>query len=342
MYFIKQFMLFTFLGLALSACGSGGGKEQNNGVPSKQGINSELPVTLKNGNVLSSDSTQEPVAVNSNIGKDQTQLNSSNGSGKEQNNDTAINQDTNGEQLNKDISSPEKNQESTTASSNSNIENDQTRFERLNRNGAYGGEIINSSLISLKLEGKEIALIPQKDNIKISEDSELITLRSIDGNLLGYYGYAKISEISKNDFGEFSAKHTYLPLFEIDPEVEKIRPAQNMTYQGKMFYHYLQIPEQSLEAGVTAVYQANTKRISVEISDTQGNLWNIRDGGRDGVEVSESGDVVGRLYTNKVPSGEFIGGIYGKNGELLVAKTKYEDHQDPQKSWKGVVGAIGK
>ena len=41
-------------------------------------------------------------------------------------------------------------------------------------------------------------------------------------------------------------------------------------------------------------------------------------------------------------TGEFIGGLYGKRGEVLLGEAYHEDSNAPQNNWKGVIGATEK
>ncbi|MDG6227933.1 hypothetical protein P9J82_08625 [Glaesserella parasuis] len=50
-----------------------------------------------------------------------------------------------------------------------------------------------------------------------------------------------------------------------------------------------------------------------------------------------------QLYTREngkpTKAGQFDGGLYGKNGEILLGKAKNEDITKRENNWKGVIGA---
>lgn len=220
---------------------------------------------------------------------------------------------------------------------------DEDVFSHLNKNGSYGNSI-HSSFVNLILDGKNITLQPISNNIHLGNDYQLHTLRDKEGRLFGYYGYTRVSEEFMNTFNsdEKSIRHHYLPLLEIDSRAESVLPTHNFTYTGNMYYYHIEAPQQAKQADVTAIYQANTKRIAIEISDNNGNVWYIKENRNiDGVNVNEQGKVFGKLYARDGSYGTFDGAIYGQNGEILVGKTQYDDYANSQRNWKGVVGAMG-
>ncbi|MDG6330118.1 hypothetical protein P9991_10860, partial [Glaesserella parasuis] len=59
--------------------------------------------------------------------------------------------------------------------------------------------------------------------------------------------------------------------------------------------------------------------------------------------VSENGSIFTKLYLMdgkpKKVAGQFDGGLYGKNGEILLGKAKNEDITKKENNWEGVIGA---
>ncbi|MDH2998972.1 hypothetical protein A1D22_03735 [Pasteurellaceae bacterium LFhippo2] len=205
-----------------------------------------------------------------------------------------------------------------------------------------GGINDTNDYITLNLVDKNITLAvvepkdpKSKNNLS---NSHLETLRDNNGHLMGYYGYAALSRETENDTvsdGKTLA-YRYLPLLEMDHNQPTTQPTTNIQYQGKMYYHYTEIPAQALEASVRANYIAETKKLTMDITGTRNgdDYWQLK-----ATEVSKDGNVVGRLFTDKTASGEFDGKIYGLKGELLIGNAKNEDSNDRTKNWQGVLGA---
>lgn len=203
----------------------------------------------------------------------------------------------------------------------------------------------NRHWISLKLENDKITMSPLSAEIAINNAKpELQALMGKDGRLLGYYGYAQLSKTVPNPYypDENSAEYAQLSLLAMD-ESQKIQPQQNLHYVGNFYYHYLNSPTQALSGRVSAYYNNDDKRLSMELFGEDNDYWELKESRKAAsVNVAPDGTIFGRLWRNNQPAGEFDGAIYGKNGEILAGKAEYQDSLYPNNSWKGVVGAKSK
>lgn len=208
-------------------------------------------------------------------------------------------------------------------------------FNRLSKTGDNFGA---HSWLSIKLEGKSIALAP---SLRTNASGQKIqTLRDDQGKLLGYIGYlvGTQSEADPLRPSELTITHKAFTLFGLDDHTQKL-PTVTQQYAGEMYYYYTDTPVTVYTAGVNANYSAATKQVEMTISG-RGNdrhrLWTLS------TQADPHGNVAGNLIENRQPSGNFIGGFYGNEGKLLAGQAEFEDHRINQQSqsWKGVVGAI--
>lgn len=227
---------------------------------------------------------------------------------------------------------------------------DQAVFNRLS---SYPKELHDNRVARIELNGRDIALMPVRENISIN-GSRIHTLRDNQGNLFGYYGAATMSESvqSWRHPDEKDVKYYYLPLLDFDRSNQSVQPSQNMRYDGKMYYAYVEAPVQSLEATVVAHYNRTNKGLSMEIYNRNGMDLELREGkysNRRYVVLSgdQQNNVFGALYDKNTRAvvGQFDGGIYGASGEILVGKTQSNNigaSTQGREDWIGVVGAKGK
>ncbi|MDO9986824.1 hypothetical protein Q7463_07745 [Glaesserella parasuis] len=200
-----------------------------------------------------------------------------------------------------------------------------------------GGYYDANNWVSITLEGKEIKLAPVSGSN--SNNSKMNTLRDADGNLVGYYGYATLNKIKENQYkpGEKDVERKYMALLEAREEAKTL-PTHDLSYQGKMYYALNAAPEQAKEANVTATYRHMNKSILINIYDVNGNNLTTNQ-----TNVSENGSIFTKLYLMdgkpKKVAGQFDGGLYGKNGEILLGKAKNEDITKKENNWEGVIGA---
>ncbi|UOO77607.1 hypothetical protein LVJ85_03770 [Neisseria sp. Dent CA1/247] len=182
-------------------------------------------------------------------------------------------------------------------------------------------------------------------------DPKVETLRDLDGKLVGYYGYALVSEQKRgeeraDDEKIFSTnRHFFLRSADLS---QRQLPAGSgdITYTGKMFYQYNKNPNPAEEAVVSAKYSGKNQRLSMTISGKDGQ-WRLQEGKNvsnpnTSVFVFSNGIVGGNLAfrgnaDDKFrPDGTFTGGFYGKNGSVLIGDAQSEDRDN---GWKGVIGA---
>ncbi|MDG6340077.1 hypothetical protein P9995_07900 [Glaesserella parasuis] len=215
---------------------------------------------------------------------------------------------------------------------------DQDIWHDFSKNGGYYDA---NNWVSITLADKEIQLAPV-DGSGLN-GSKMNTLRDADGNLVGYYGYATLSKIKPNPYkpGENIAEYRYMALQEAKYDARSI-PNVDMTYRGTMYYALDTAPQQALEASVSANYKNANKSISIEIfGKAERSSWYLTT--HKPQEVGSYGSVFTQLYTTEngkfIKAGQFDGGLYGKNGEILLGKAKNEDTTKQENNWKGVIGA---
>lgn len=211
-------------------------------------------------------------------------------------------------------------------------------FGRFSKNG---GHYDANAWMSINLDGTELKLAGLSDAHLNAQ--QIHTLRDSDGQLVGYYGYAALSKTKPSQYHpeENVAEYKYMALREAREEARSV-PNVDMTYRGKMYYALDSAPQQALEADVSANYRNASKSISIEIagqSDRSG--WHLTTNTPQ--SVSENGSIFTQLYTREngklVKAGQFDGGLYGKNGEILLGEAKHEDSTKQENNWKGAVGA---
>lgn len=215
---------------------------------------------------------------------------------------------------------------------------DQDIWHDFSKNGGYYDA---NNWVSITLADKEIQLAPV--NGSHLNDSKMNTLRDADGNLVGYYGYATLSKIMPSPYHpeENIAEYKYMALQEAKDDARSI-PNVDMTYRGTMYYALDTAPQQALEADVSANYKNANKSISIDIfGNAERSDWYLTT--HKPQEVSSDGSVFAQLYTREngklIKAGQFDGGLYGKNGEILLGKAKNEDITKQENNWKGVIGA---
>ena len=210
---------------------------------------------------------------------------------------------------------------------------DKAIFEKI---GNTGGVWDSSNWVKLNLSGNEIELAPVDGVTSRPENQTIHTLRNSDGELLGYYGYATVSKVTPdpNRPDENNVEYRHLALKAID-DSQMIQPSLDMQYLGKMYYALNQVQAQALEADVQARYQSANKQITIEIFGDNHQLETKN------AYVENSGSIFTRLYDmdTKKEAGVFNGGLYGKQGEVLLGEAYHEDSNAPQNNWKGVIGA---
>ncbi|QIW16251.1 hypothetical protein A4G20_07850 [Pasteurellaceae bacterium RH1A] len=203
-------------------------------------------------------------------------------------------------------------------------------------------------------DDKKVALALAKADDKLNHITrdKVETLRDSQGNLVGYYGYALVNHLKQNEdepdkFEGLAPKDYYL--FSAD-ERQKHRPETQATlhYEGKMFYRYNEDNLTPKTAEVFAQYKGENKTASMWIKDganrwylTENRVGNLKAAQRE-VDVSEDGVFSGHLLHDKTgeatkvtPDGNFVGGFYGSQGDVLVGEAN-------GLNWKGVVGATVK
>ncbi|MDO1510152.1 MULTISPECIES: hypothetical protein [unclassified Neisseria] len=176
------------------------------------------------------------------------------------------------------------------------------------------------------------------------------TLRDLDGTLVGYYGYARVSEQKKDEArpdGEkiYAADRHFFLQSSDSSQLRLPVSLGNVTYKGKMFYQYNNDPNRAAEADVSATYFGQSKRLSMTISGQEGQ-WRLQDSpavsSPETASVHANGLVAGYLAfkgneeAKFKPNGTFTGGFYGKNGSVLTGQAQFNDKD---KGWKGVIGA---
>ncbi|MDO1510072.1 MULTISPECIES: hypothetical protein [unclassified Neisseria] len=175
------------------------------------------------------------------------------------------------------------------------------------------------------------------------------TLRDNAGTLVGYYGYARVSEQKKDINKENYNSLSYFYLQDVDQSMQQ-RPVGmgDIKYSGKMLYQYNADSRQQ-EADVSAIYHVGEKKMSMNIHDNFGGLWTLREmktvRSNDRVGVREDGSVGGYLFFHNNEgekpkfNGNFNGGFYGKDGSVLTGRASFEDKKG---GWEGVIGATAK
>ncbi|WP_107854945.1 hypothetical protein [Neisseria weaveri] len=210
-------------------------------------------------------------------------------------------------------------------------------------NGVFGGGLIN---LALSGQDKKINLQVLEPYYLVNEKVE--TLRDQAGNLVGYYGYVRVSEQKEDLLRE--EKRTDLRGLYIHDVVDGLQKQPvgvgQIAYKGKMLYEYAEQPN-LLEADVSAIYYADTKRVSMDIHDRAGGKWDLRKDRwsrkHELVGVEDTGAVSGYLFfhdkENNTPkyNGNFTGGFYGENGSVLTGHATFENNKG---GWKGVIGAV--
>lgn len=236
---------------------------------------------------------------------------------------------------------------------------DQTVFGRLatypqevyNTNCKYCTNYSNAHLVQIKLEGREITVMPMRESL--NQTHKIQTLRDDNGNLFGYYGGVRLSELVQSVAhpSEKELMYYYLPLLDFDKTNQSVQPSQNMSYNGKMYYTKVKTLANVLEATVTARYNHTNKNISMEIQNEEMDLELISNKFKPRepvtVQQGQQNNVFGLLYdkNQKQVVGQFDGGIYGASGEILVGKTQSNNigaSTQGREDWIGVVGAKGK
>lgn len=216
---------------------------------------------------------------------------------------------------------------------------------------------ISDIVLNLKLDEKnnvEISLLNEdsnRDNLTITNkisSSKIKTLNDSTGKLLGYYGYIQLSQVIQGEregIDNINLKDHYLLSMS---DSEKRRPDNSLEYKGNMFYQYTESSNEKLEAIVSAKYNHIDKKLSMEIFGKGDDYWRLGNFGStklpigkvDGAFVGNDGTILNSKLYSKIegdpsklaPDANFSGGIFGKNGEVLVGSAIGQ-------KWQGVIGA---
>ena len=229
---------------------------------------------------------------------------------------------------------------------------DKKTFDTLSINAPHQGGAEVQRLLNITLNGKniELAMVPPNDIVS----KQIETLRDKAGNLVGYYGHARIDEPQKDVNGEPAVpKLHHLTLLNAAESLRQL-PSSDMKYTGNMFYQYFtyQNPEGMMhKASVEANYSNNNKTMNMLIlSDNEDKVWRLRNqrsaSASTEVSVSENGSMAGYLFEeyNKAErpkfNGNFTGGFYGENGSVLMGTTHFDGSDAAGTGkWQGVLGA---
>lgn len=212
-------------------------------------------------------------------------------------------------------------------------------FDSFNRNG---GSFESGEWISLQLdENQNIQVLPLHEKM-IFSSKEAEAFWDNSGQLLGYLGYASFSHTKPNinNPDDEIVTHYSFPMLEMD-QSQKMRPNNDINYQGSFYYAYNDRMVTTLKGDVTATYRAEDKRLFLELFGQNNEHWELKENPhKQGVNVAENGGIFGQVYDKTTRNATFDGGIYGKNGEVLAGKLTYDDHSSTENnSWKGVLGA---
>lgn len=211
-------------------------------------------------------------------------------------------------------------------------ETDEAIFNRLSSEN-FGSQ----DWLRINLEGKEI-LLSATTNTKVS-DQAMKPLRDSDDKLVGYVGYLAGTQTEDDPLRPDDPRVTRkaFALLGVD-EKQLTLPAMSFVYEGEMHYFY-DNQANIYTAGVSANYVAASKKVEMTISGRDADhsrLWTLS------TTAQSDGKVAGVLIENRQRRGEFDGGFYGKEGKFLVGKTQFEDANNQDGSWKGVVHTIAK
>lgn len=211
-------------------------------------------------------------------------------------------------------------------------ETDEAIFNRLSSEN-FGSQ----DWLRINLEGKEI-LLSATTNTKVS-DQTMKPLRDSDDKLVGYVGYLAGTQTEDDPLRPDDPRVTRkaFALLGVD-EKQLTLPAMSFVYEGEMHYFY-DNQVNIYTAGVSANYVAASKKVEMTISGRDADhsrLWTLS------TTAQSDGKVAGVLIENRQRRGEFDGGFYGKEGKFLVGKTQFEDANNQDGSWKGVVHTIAK
>lgn len=225
----------------------------------------------------------------------------------------------------------------------------------------YAHGIVDDAQLVLNTDTGEIniQLLPdpsaQTKTTFFGNDPQIHTLRNNMGQLVGYYGYAGLNKLKKDDFGDYSlASQQYLYVQDMDEQQAKrpdISSNQQIDYTGKMLYRYNDTDATLRTADVQASYFGKDKTLSMNIEAYEqgaSKLWTLHKEkiakSSPRVEVDEQGKMSGYLFANetekKVFSGHFSGGLYGINGEVLTGSVQHEENNTMK--MEGVIGATAK
>lgn len=241
------------------------------------------------------------------------------------------------------------------------LEMNQARFKELftNPNLVFSGTNTEYLTLSLDDQNKVNLTLLDVPNKKLSfkGDSQVQALFGNDGALLGYYGYAIVGEAEKmyDEYQDPNFKPLYMQAAD-DSKRGIPSGTAELKYSGKMFYHDKSQLAQNFEATVSATYFGADKKMTMDIQDNQHHWVLVPNKAQisntnDRVDVSQSGDKLGgvsgflleldstrgdrKANVNSAYTGFFSGGLYGKEGEVLIG-----DVQGTQNGqWQGVVGA---
>ena len=226
---------------------------------------------------------------------------------------------------------------------------DQEVFNRLSLQTKDGVVLENLFKLVLREGTKKIELdvVPPHS---FTGTPKIETLRDIDGTLVGYYGYARVSEQKEDKLRDeqYAADRHFFIQYADSHQLQQPAGLSDIRYQGKMFYQYKNYPNNAEEATVNALYSVANKTLGMTIVSDKDGAWTLHQGRERSSPALASvteGRVAGHLMfsgngkdteTRLMPDGVFVGGFYGKNGSVLTGKAHFDDKE---KGWEGVVGA---
>ena len=226
---------------------------------------------------------------------------------------------------------------------------DQEVFNRLSLQTKDGVVLENLFKLVLREGTKKIELdvVPPHS---FTGTPKIETLRDIDGTLVGYYGYARVSEQKEDKLrdDQYAADRHFFIQYADSHQLQQPAGLSDIRYQGKMFYQYKNYPNNAEEATVNALYSVANKTLGMTIVSDKDGAWTLHQGRERSSPALASvteGRVAGHLMfsgngkdteTRLMPDGVFVGGFYGKNGSVLTGKAHFDDKE---KGWEGVVGA---
>ncbi len=164
---------------------------------------------------------------------------------------------------------------------------------------------------------------------------ELATVKSADGDLLGYYGY--VLEWADKEFLGIIDKYPRSDYF-VAADIREIRkPDVDAQYSGKVFYDYEGAGGK--EANIDLVYNNRDSMITGSIHNNANDFMYMINATQEKNNVYEDGHFIAGLsrtediHNNRV--GKIEGAFYGENSEVALGTINSEEEDN---SWGGVFG----